>query len=348
MTSTPYATLEERHAAAGLSHVGSPHRCEASRTCALVSPASRRGATAPRSSAARMPGRKPATASSAFVPVATVPMPRASRERGEHVDQLGLAEEAAVAAVGAVALALHLVGLGREQLDAEPGGEVAGRVALDLGQRVAVAGRGHDAVGPERTDRRREQERAVRAAAVGDHDAPPRLEVALQRLEPGLQQVLVEPRGELRQALEHHVGPGVLELLAGAAAGQHADAQHAGRAGAVDVVHVVADVDARRPRAGAPRALPTPQTQPSSDVDVEAEVVDVPLGVGGILAGHDHDPAAVPAYGGERLVRAGQDGDDGHGVLGVQRPEPVPGGLDLVGRQVRRQHLLQRRPEPAT
>ena len=78
VTSTPYATLEERHAAAGLSHVGSPHRCEASRTCALVSPASRRGATAPRSSAARMPGRKPATASSAFVPVATVPMPRAS------------------------------------------------------------------------------------------------------------------------------------------------------------------------------------------------------------------------------------------------------------------------------
>ena len=112
---------EERHAAAGLSHVGSPQRREASRTWALVSPASRSGATAPRSSAARMPGRKPATASSALVPVATVADAARLRERGEHVDQLGLAEEAAVAAVGAVALALHLVGLGREQLDAETG-----------------------------------------------------------------------------------------------------------------------------------------------------------------------------------------------------------------------------------
>ncbi len=45
-----------------------------------------------------------------------VAMPRAGGQRGEHVDQLGLAEEAAVAAVGAVALPLHLVGLRGQQL----------------------------------------------------------------------------------------------------------------------------------------------------------------------------------------------------------------------------------------
>ena len=156
--------------------------------------------------------------------------------------------------------------------------------------------------------------------------------------------MLVEPRGELRQALEHHVGPGLLELLAGAAAGQHADAQHAGGAGAVDVVHVVADVDAD---ALAPEHLGLAHTpDPALEhVDVEAEVVDVALCVGGELAGHDHDAAAVAAHRGERLVRAGQDGDVGHGVLGVQRPEPVSRRADLVGRQVRGQDLVQRRPE---
>ncbi len=156
--------------------------------------------------------------------------------------------------------------------------------------------------------------------------------------------MLVEPRGKLREALEHHVGPGVLELLAGAAAGQHADAQHAGRAGAIDVVHVVADVDAD---ALAPEHLGLAHApDPALDqVDVQGEVVDVALGVGRVLAGDHHDPAPVAAYGGERLVRAGQDGDVGHGVLGVQRPEPVPRRADLVGGQVRGQHLVQRRPE---
>jgi hypothetical protein len=67
----PYATLLARHAAAGLSHVTSPHARDASRTSAFVRPTSSSGVRAPRSAAARMPGRKPATASSAFVPVQT-------------------------------------------------------------------------------------------------------------------------------------------------------------------------------------------------------------------------------------------------------------------------------------
>ena len=54
-----------------------------------------------------------------------------------------------------------------------------------------------------------------------------------------------------------------------------------------------------------------------------------------VLAGDHHDPAAVAAYGGERLVRAGQDGDVGDGVLGVERPEPVARRADLVRGQVR-------------
>ncbi len=78
-------------------------------------------------------------------------------------------------------------------------------------------------------------------------------------------------------------------------------------------------------------ALPTPQTQPSSTSTSRAEVVEVPLRVGRVLAGDHHDPAAVAAYGGERLVRAGQHRDVGHGMVGVERPEPVTCRADLVG-----------------
>ena len=46
--------------------------------------------------------------------------------------------------------------------------------------------------------------------------------------------------------------------------------------------------------AGAPHAA-------LDDVDVEAEVVDVQLGVGGVLPGDQHDPALVSPYGGKRL-----------------------------------------------
>ncbi len=58
-----------------MSQVGRSHARDSARTSSLVRPASSRGVTAPRSAAARMPGRKPATASSALVPVATCARP---------------------------------------------------------------------------------------------------------------------------------------------------------------------------------------------------------------------------------------------------------------------------------
>ena len=69
-------------------------------------------------------------------------------------------------------------------------------------------------------------------------------------------------------------------------------------------------------------------------VDVEAEVVDVPLGVGGVLAGDQQDPAAVAAYGREGLVGAGERERRRDRVVGVERAEPVTGGADGVGGQV--------------
>jgi hypothetical protein len=74
----PYAIRLDRQAAAGLSEVSSPQLRDASRIWALVSRASRSGVIAPRSKAALIPGRKPAIASSAFVPVAIAAMPNSS------------------------------------------------------------------------------------------------------------------------------------------------------------------------------------------------------------------------------------------------------------------------------
>ena len=101
--------------------------------------------------------------------------------------------------------------------------------------------------------------------------------------------------------------PAASQLLAGAAAGQHRDAQRAGGQRALDVVDVVADVD--RGALAAQHVGLADAPHPALEVvDVEGEVVEVELRVGGVLAGDDHDPAAVPAYGGERLVRAVERG----------------------------------------
>ena len=54
--------------------MGRPQRRDASRTWALVNPASSSGVIAP-ARQPRMPGRKPAAPSSALVPVATVANP---------------------------------------------------------------------------------------------------------------------------------------------------------------------------------------------------------------------------------------------------------------------------------
>ena len=114
---------------------------------------------------------------------------------------------------------------------------------------------------------------------------------------------------------------------------------------ALDVVDVVADVD-RGALAAQHVGLADAPDPALEVVDVEPEVVEVELGVGGVLAGDDHDPAAVPAYGGERLGGARRTRRGRDRVVGVERPEPVDRRADRVGGEVRREHQVERRAEP--
>ena len=170
-------------------------------------------------------------------------------------------------------------------------------------------------------------------------------QLGLERGQPGLQQVALEPGGELRQVPEHDVRPGRAELVLGAPAGQHGDAGDPGRQRSLDVVHVVAHVDARalRPEhvalAGAPDLA-------REVVHVEREVVDVELGVARVLAGHEQHPPVRPSYGSDRVVRAGERRRRQHRVVGVDLPEPVGGRRDLVLRHVVAQQVAQRGSEP--
>ena len=75
VTSTPYAIRLDRHAAAGLSQVGSPQRAGSLAHLLLGQAGVAQRGHRPRSAAAAMPGRNPATASSALVPVATTARP---------------------------------------------------------------------------------------------------------------------------------------------------------------------------------------------------------------------------------------------------------------------------------
>ena len=292
----PNATRLDRQAAAGLSQVGRSQARDAARTCSLVRPASRSGVAAPRSAAARMPGRKPATASSALVPVATRREPVGGCEGGQHVEQLGLAEVAAVPGVGPVALALHLVGLRGEHPHPQPVGQLPGRGPLALRQRVGVGRGGTDVRRPERAHRRREQERTVRASAVGDQQGPVRHQLGLQRRQPVVQDVAVEPGGQLGQVAQHDVGAGVVQLLLGAAPGQHRDAERARGARGPDALDVAADVDG-----GAPDLT-------DDCVRAQVEGVEVPQRGGSVLPGDDDAAAPVPPYGVQRGTRAAAPG----------------------------------------
>ncbi len=153
--------------------------------------------------------------------------------------------------------------------------------------------------------------------------------------------MVVEPRGEVLERVEDDVGARVDQLVAGAAAGEHRDAHDAGGQRPLDVVHVVADVD-RGALVPQHVGLADPPHLAGHQVDVEREVVDVAPGVGGELAGHQQRAAAVAAYGGERLVRAGERGDGEDGVVGVQLAEAGDGRRDGLGRQVRGQHVVER------
>ena len=138
--------------------------------------------------------------------------------------------------------------------------------------------------------------------------------------------------------------PAATQLLAGAAAGEHRDAERAGGQRALDVVDVVADVD-RRALAAQHVGLADAPDPALEVVDVEGQVVEVELGVGGVLAGDHDDAAAVAAYGGDRLVRAVERGRARDRVVGVERAEPVAGGGDRVGREVGLEQQVERRAE---
>ncbi|GAA2101958.1 hypothetical protein GCM10009726_12650 [Nocardioides furvisabuli] len=75
-------------------------------------------------------------------------------------------------------------------------------------------------------------------------------------------------------------------------------------------------------------------------------MVEVELGVGRVLAGDHEHPSAVGAHRLECLVRTGQRGDRGDRVVGVERPEPVPGRCDLLGQEVGREQVVERRAQP--
>ena len=156
--------------------------------------------------------------------------------------------------------------------------------------------------------------------------------------------MLVEPRRERGQVVEHHVGAGRLELLTGAAAGQHGHAGHPRGEGSLDVVDVVADVDVGG--LGAEHLGLARSPDPALHVvDVEAEVLDVELRVGRVLPGDEQDPALVAAYGGQGLVRPGEGGHGVHGVVGVERAEAVTGRGDGILGEVVAQQVLERRAE---
>ena len=81
-------------------------------------------------------------------------------------------------------------------------------------------------------------------------------------------------------------------------------------------------------------------------VDVEGEVVDVALRVGPELAGHDDDPPAAVANGGQRLVRPGERRHRDDRVVDVELAEPLDRRRDRLRRDVAVEHVVQRRPQP--
>ena len=156
-----------------------------------------------------------------------------------------------------------------------------------------------------------------------------------------VRQVAVEPGRERPQVLEHDVRARVVQLLLRAAAGEDRDAHRVGRERTLDVVDVVADIDARALAVQHVGLADAPDLA-LEVVDVEPDVVDVEPRVRRELAGHDHHPAAVPPHGRDRLVRAGHRDDALDRVVGVERPETVDGGLDRLLGQVRPEEQVQR------
>ena len=231
--------------------------------------------------------------------------------------------------------------LGDAELD--PGARLD--VGAALGQRVGV----HVDVGPAVL--RQEPEALRRGRTTSPcHSA---LHLPLSRNRPT--RVRVERAGPYRAWPTSHdgkprrsssttCGAGRLELGARAAAGEHRDARHPRRERALDVVHVVADVGRgplppqRVGLAGAPHPA-------LERVDVEPEVVEVQLCVGGGTCRSRPRPGHLVAHRRDGLGRPRQERDRGDGVVGVELTEAVARRSDASAGRYGASISVERRPE---
>ena len=323
-----------------MSQVGSPQRREASRTWALVSPASRSGVTAPRSAAARMPGRKP----------------------GDRVVGVGAGRDVRQAALGGQRGRARRAARpcrrssGRRRWRGSPRapsrgsagvstahperlGELARRVALDLRaasgssrwRRRPGPGRGR---GPRPRAGRRCPRRRCRRPAPSRASRRSASSAASRAVE----QVLVEPGRELLEGVEHHVGARPRAAPRGcsrrsaprrSARRRRARPRRRGRG---------RRRRSRRPPGAARRPCRRPTPSPRGGRRRAPRWSTWRRALSGYLPVTTTTRPRVAAYGGERLVRPRQHRHRRDGVVGVERPEPVPGGADRVRGQVRGQH----------
>ena len=275
----------------------------------MVSPASSSGVTAPRSAAARMPGRKPATRVVGVGAGRDVRDAELGGQRPQHVEQLGLAEVAAVAGVGAVALAAHLVGRRRHVPHAEVGGEPRPRRrARPPAGWATPRSPATTSLGAERADRGREQERRVGAAGErDDHRARGRPASSARSSSRRSQHVAVQPGREARcRSSSTTSAPGRPQLVGRDRPGRHADGDRTRGARTLDVADVVADVDGRAVLAQRLALLPGPTASRPARRPRGRGARGAAAALGSYLPVTTTHRAAVPAYGVDRLARAGQ------------------------------------------
>ena len=173
-----------RQAAAGLSASGRSQRRAAARTSSLVIPARASGAQAPALGGGPDAGPE---AGAEVVGVGAgdhVGDAQPGGQRREDVDQLGLAERAAVAGVGAVALAGELVGARLLVPDPQRRDERRGGGALGRGQARGDGGGGDHPAGAERADGGGQDHAGVHSPGERDEDAGQRRQFRVQGGEP--------------------------------------------------------------------------------------------------------------------------------------------------------------------
>ena len=143
----PYGTRLARQAAAGLSHVRRPSSCERGAHVGLREAGVDEREHRPPSTGGALPGAMVAEIVDVDAEHDGGALGR--RDRADHVHQLGLAVEAAVAVVEPVGGALHLVRDHRRPAQAPLGGQRLAVVALGAGQRRRDRGDGVRAFGTQ-------------------------------------------------------------------------------------------------------------------------------------------------------------------------------------------------------